>query len=101
MTVLVTNSARENLALTLGGRQLCDHPQKNRVTETTGIVPPNRCSPRAGASFTLSAFPSASGESARLIETHSTTWKIGLAAIIGLIPGQKSTQEEALERRQL
>jgi hypothetical protein len=25
MTVLVTNSARENLALTLGGRQLCDH----------------------------------------------------------------------------
>jgi hypothetical protein len=30
-----------------------------------------------------------SGESARLIETRSTTWKIGLAAIIGLILGQK------------
>jgi len=39
MTVRVTNSARENLALTLGGRQLCDRLQKTGLPKRQGWSP--------------------------------------------------------------
>jgi len=39
MTVRVTNSVRANLALTLGGRQLCDHPQKAGLPKPQGLSP--------------------------------------------------------------